>query len=157
MLRRLIVLLALAAQDAPPTSPHQAELQRHQGTWHVVSFIYNGTEADPEIMASIRRIVEDDRVLWTRDGKRFAATRLELDPTTSPPTLKLIPEGGRNRGQTVHGIYRLDGDRLTLCTSDPGEPPPSAFSAPAGSRRTLVVLTREPPAAIDHPEGKPQK
>lgn len=144
----LLALLLLPTQD-DPARDLSPELRRHQGTWRVVSFVHDGQEADPEVMASIRRTVEGARVIWSRDGKRFSATGLELDPGATPPALDLIPEGGPRRGERVLGIYRLEGDRLTICVADPGTPRPDTFSAATGGRRTLMILERETAASID--------
>ena len=57
------------------------ELERQEGTWSVTSSVYDGQEAPEELVRSITRIVEGDHAVWERDGKRFAGTRIELDPT----------------------------------------------------------------------------
>ncbi len=152
----LTLLFALAPpQDTPTrTKPLSPELMRHQGTWCVVSFIYQGTKADPEVMASILRTVEGERVVWTREGKSFSATGLMLDPKADPPAIDVIPEGGPHRDKHVLGIYRLEGTKLTLCMADPDMPRPDTFDAGPDSHRTLIILERE--REIDHPASKPE-
>ena len=66
-------------------------------------------------MRSIKRIVTDDHVVWERNGKRFAGTKIVLDATRTPATIDVIPDGGRNRGEHILGIYKFDGDTLTIC------------------------------------------
>ena len=43
------------------------------------------------------------------------------------------PAGGKDRGERVLGIYKLEGDRLTICRAAPGKPRPSEFKAEKGS------------------------
>src|SRR5262245_7445180 len=100
--------------DAPvaaarPGDAAADELKRHQGTWTVTASIFDGQPAGAEVIRSIVRIVTGDHVVWKRDGKSFAGTRIELDSAREPGAIDVIPDGGRNRGERVFGIYKLEG------------------------------------------------
>ncbi len=129
----------------PQTDEGDARLAAHQGSWAVVAMIRDDQATPADILASIRREVDRDHIVWTRDGKNFAGTRFEVDPTTSPPTIDLIPDGGKDRDKRILGIYRLDGDMLTICVADAGQPRPTAFEAKAGSKQTLQSFKRTTP------------
>ena len=119
------------------------ELDKHQGTWVAVSFRRDGQETPAEIVRTITRTVENDHVVWKRNGKSFAGTGMVLDPGASPKPIDVIPDGGRSAGQHVLGIYRLEGDDLTLCMADPGQPRPREFKAEKRSRHTLMTFHRQ--------------
>ena len=119
------------------------ELERHQGIWTATSSIYDGQEAPEKIVRSITRTVEQDHVVWKRDGKSFAGTKVELDPSRDPKAIDVIPDGGRHRGERVLGIYKLEQDRLTICMAAPGQPRPREFQAGKGSGCTLRTFIRE--------------
>jgi uncharacterized protein (TIGR03067 family) len=119
------------------------ELDRHQGTWRATSSVYDGQEAPEAIVRSITRVVEKDHVAWKRDGKSFAGTRIELDPSRDPKAIDVIPDGGKDRGERVLGIYKLEKDRLTICMAAPGRPRPTEFEAEKGSGCTLRTFIRE--------------
>jgi uncharacterized protein (TIGR03067 family) len=119
------------------------ELKRHQGTWSVTSSIYDGQPASAEIVRSIKRIVTGDRVVWERDGQRFAETGIEVDPTREPKAIDVIPDDGRNRGERVLGIYRLEGDRLTIVMAAPGQPRPTEFRGDKGSGWVLRTFHKD--------------
>lgn len=141
----LILALTLAPGalgSQATTEAAKEELQRHQGTWVVTQAIFDGQETAPEVAGSIRRVVEGDHVVWQRDGKPFAGTRIELDPTREPKTIDVFPDGGPNRGQRAPGIYRLEGDTLVLCMAPPDGTRPDAFEAPSGSGRSLMTFRR---------------
>jgi len=118
------------------------ELKRHQGTWITTTSIFDGQSASPEIVRSITRIVTDDRVIWERNGKRFAGTKIELDPSRSPQTIDVIPDGGPNRGEHILGIYKLDGNTITICMAGPGQTRPKEFKAEKGSGCSLRTFQR---------------
>jgi uncharacterized protein (TIGR03067 family) len=75
-------------------------------------------------------------VVWGLDpGPDF---RLKVDPTARPRRVDLrvdTPDGPK----TNRGIYRADGDRLTICYATGGDRP-AEFRAGAGSGRVLVEL-----------------
>lgn len=121
------------------------EAAKHRGTWAVTTLVRDGKEAPADVVASIRRVVEGDHVTWTRDGKTFAGTKVEYDTSKTPHALDLIPDGGPHRDKHVLGIYRLEGDTLTICVADPDEPRPTAFEATEGSKRTLQTFKRIKP------------
>jgi len=121
----------------------ETERDRHQGTWQAVSFVREGKETSKEIVDSIERVVEGDHVVWKRNGKSFAGTMMELIPDSDPPAIDLIPDGGPNREKRVRAIYKLKGDTLTLCTSDPDKPRPKEFRAEPGSGQTLMTFRRK--------------
>jgi uncharacterized protein (TIGR03067 family) len=128
------------------------ELERQQGTWQVVSSIRDGMEGDPEIVASIRRIVTGDHVVWERDGKPFSGSTIVVIPGTDPRGIDVIPDGGPARGKRVLGIYKFDDERLVLCMADADQPRPTTFSAETASRQTLMVFKKRP-----NEQSKPRK
>ena len=134
---RLALFAVLLLLSAPPS-----EREKHQGTWSVVSFVREGKATSREIVDSIERIVEGDHVVWKRNGKSFAGTTMKLDPATVPASIDLIPDGGPDREKIVRGIYKIEGDILTLCTSDPDKSRPQGFKAGAGSGQTLMTFRR---------------
>ncbi|MGC1273764.1 MAG: TIGR03067 domain-containing protein [Planctomycetaceae bacterium] len=99
----------------------------------------------------------DDEVWVNRYGLgRLWAWRYSIDPTAEPKRIDF--EGRREVGPdaTIEryvrlGIYKIEGDVLTLCFSavEPVEPEhrPSDFSARPGSGRIMTVFKRSTPPA----------
>ena len=142
----LILILLIPWTSSPALADDEtvkAELARHQGTWRASTSVYDGQDAPAEIVRSITRTVEKDHVVWKRDGKSFAGTTIAIDPSRGPKTIDVIPDGGKNRCERVLGIYKLDGDTLTICMAAPGQPRPTALRAEKGSGWTLRTFRRE--------------
>jgi uncharacterized protein (TIGR03067 family) len=123
------------------------ELKRHQGTWVATSSTFDGQNAPEEVVRSIKRVVTGDHVVWERNGKRFAGSKAVLDSTKEPKTIDVIPDGGRNRGERILGIYKLDGDTLAICMAAPGQPRPIELNAEKASGWTLQTFTRAKPTS----------
>ena len=138
-----LLTTCLCASSFADDDAARNELKRHQGTWIATSSMYDGQKAPEDVVRSIKRIVTDDLVVWERNGKRFAGSKVVLDPTKEPKTIDVIPDGGRNRGDRILGIYRLERDMLTICMAAAGSPRPSDFTAEKGNGWTLQTFTRE--------------
>jgi uncharacterized protein (TIGR03067 family) len=137
-------LLSLALSTLAPSPVDDAELKRHEGRWTVVEMTYKGQPAEPETLRPMERVVSEARVVWKREGKSFAATSLAVDPSKEPPTVDLVPEGGRFKSEPTLGIYRWEGnDRLVVCLAPPGKPRPASFTSTATNHCTLWVFERK--------------
>jgi uncharacterized protein (TIGR03067 family) len=77
---------------------------------------------------------------WTFEGEKVKATvggmdytcKAKLDDTAKPhATIDLLIEDGPEeaKGKTSKGLYKLDGEKLTLCVSAPGKDRPKEFAA----------------------------
>jgi hypothetical protein len=73
-------------------------------------------------------------------------SRYAADPKASPPAFDLIrsdlPPGWKLGDRAWVGIYKLDGDELTICYRQWADPRPTEFRAEKDSGRSLMVLRR---------------
>jgi uncharacterized protein (TIGR03067 family) len=141
----LVVAAALVSHHAPADGPRAGaqddDLARLQGTWQLQSGVADGERLPPAECAKTRLIVKG-RTLWYveyEDG----ATDVRLNPGARPPMIDLtLAQASGRREEPVKGIYRLDGDRLTLCLAQPWRKRPTEFTSEAGSQRGLLIFRR---------------
>jgi uncharacterized protein (TIGR03067 family) len=118
------------------------ELDKLRGTWTLETRISGGKEfKQAKALASQLRIDGSNWTVLIR-GKALSADRIVLDPTQSPKTIDRISEPG-GRKVVVRGIYKLEGDTLTVAVAPAGEARPKSFEAPKGSTTILSVYKRE--------------
>jgi RNA polymerase sigma-70 factor (ECF subfamily) len=118
---------------APEEDKAKADLEKLQGTWALVSMERGGQKAPEDEVKGLTLVVKGDKLTVT-DGKgKTEEAVLELDPTKDPKEIDLkVNEDGAPK---VHkGIYKLEGDTLTLCLSHPPEERPSTFATKEGAR-----------------------
>jgi uncharacterized protein (TIGR03067 family) len=139
--------------DAPKTDLHRIE-----GTWLAVSGEHAGNPWDSAAVKMTQFAFNGELFRFTfpfpedilnqkiADKPATTTGTFTLDPTKVPGVITLIGEEGEN--VLVQGIYRLDGERLTLCLGRPGHDRPRDFKAPAGGENTLLVLRRGTPDEV---------
>jgi RNA polymerase sigma-70 factor (ECF subfamily) len=139
----------VAAADSPPARPARGaakartDQERIQGTWVVVSGRHSGREMPKDDVGRYHLRFAGNRMTFLpADGRdwRGEAT-FHLEPKRSPREIEFPTQDFDNHRQG--GIYKLDGDTLTLCLRDADKGPPTEFAADAGSRQLLLVLRRE--------------
>src|SRR5947209_5324739 len=142
MTRALLVLLAawaLAVADAPADGAKK-DLERMQGDWACDSYTTDGMELPADSAQALFRTVKGDTYAVFRFKKQIGKGTLKLDAGKKSKAIDALPSGS---DRPLLGIYDLDGDTLKLCFAGPGMDRPTAFTADAGSGRTLTVWIRE--------------
>ena len=66
----------------------------------------------------------------------------KLDPGKSPAHLDFTYEDGPAKGTTLKGVYKFEGDTLTVCFGGFGKDRPTEFASKAGSGTILIVQKR---------------
>lgn len=141
LLAVLVIGLLLAAADQKEEAV-QAELKKLAGTWNVVSMERAGQKAPEEQLKAIDlRIVIQGNKLSAQAGKATSESTFVIDPGKQPRTIDTTDRNNK----LEKGIYRLEGDLLTICTSETGGERPTEFATKAGVAQLMFVLKRSKP------------
>jgi uncharacterized protein (TIGR03067 family) len=133
----LVVSLLVAAEAADPS---KKDLEKMQGDWAQVSMDLGGYKVPEDDAQAYFRTIKGDHYTVNRFMKVSGKGTLKLDATKNPKTFDATPDGGKT--PSVAGIYKIEGDTLTLCIAPPGKPRPTKFEA-ADTENTTSVWTRE--------------
>jgi uncharacterized protein (TIGR03067 family) len=107
-----------------------------QGEWQVISIERPGSPGNPDELLRARIVFDGDygRIM---DGERTVAEwEFRLEPAQEPKAIDLTDTAGPNKGEKGLGIYRVEGDALTICV---GKERPTEFS---GKEAILIALSR---------------
>lgn len=136
----LVLVLALVAGAPNKKDPPAKEPPSLVGEWAAVSGTRGGKPDNPEPGTSITFTAEGKVLL--KEGKREKSEEATYtaDPKKAPAEVDIVPPA-KEKGPTIIGIYKIDGDTLTLCIAMGGERP-KEFASPSGSEIMLITCTR---------------
>jgi uncharacterized protein (TIGR03067 family) len=115
---------------------------RLEGGWTAVRAEQDAREAG-EIVGHLLRF-EGDRFSIREKGMTIYEGTFEVDASASPRAIDFTHTGESPRGKTWRGIYKIDGDTLTICDNagDVQKSRPTSFDTKPNSGRVLVVFKR---------------
>jgi uncharacterized protein (TIGR03067 family) len=117
------------------------DLDKLQSTWIPSSAMFDGASAPAEVLKERLWVIAGDQLSELNKGRRERKATLLLDPAKKPAAFDLTYTEGDAKGQTGHGIYKIDGDTLTVCMALPGERPKD-FTTKRGDGLALLVFKR---------------
>jgi uncharacterized protein (TIGR03067 family) len=141
----VVMVAALIAADDPKEDAAKKELAKLEGKWSVSTYEREGKTLGAGIARNIKYSFKGD-VQTLTGGIGFTGgkeAQIKLDPAKKPAEIDLTPLDGKNKGQTFQGIYKLEGDKLTICVTRPGGGRPKEFATKAGSGTVLVSHERD--------------
>ena len=108
----------------------------------------DGKKSPPGTPQTILAAIRITDHLPKRAGDRCDIYTIAASTRPPPPSaLTGAVTGGEIKGEKVLAIYRLDGDKLTLCCDYGGKDHPAAFQAAAGDGRVVYHLEGQEVAA----------
>src|SRR5688572_3745182 len=123
----LLVGLALTLGAPAPKEAPKKDPPTVVGDWVPESIVMGGKN-DPPPAGALLTFTRDGKCSMREKDEKPDEMTYTADPKQDPPHLDLR-EGGMG-GMNMAGIYKLDGDTLTICLSIMGERP-KAFASPA--------------------------
>jgi uncharacterized protein (TIGR03067 family) len=137
----IALLLSAAMVHSEEPSKDAKELI---GVWKCVSAMRDGNPLPEAIVQELRLTLTDDRYKTERGQQVLFDSTYRIDAAKKPKQIDMIGTEGANAGKAAQGIYLLEGDKLTLCYTMPGQDRPADFTSKAGSGATLAVWQRMP-------------
>lgn len=139
----LALLVAAPALKDPPAKPPPSVV----GEWELDSQTFAGRPRPPVGGAAgpLRYAFGPDHTWVIYRGERrvgLADRAYFADPKADPPTIDLKYEPADQDGRVLRGVYKVEGDRLTLCLSRGDVARPKAFESSADAPTILYVFRR---------------
>jgi uncharacterized protein (TIGR03067 family) len=143
----VVALLAWSGRtggaEASKQDAARKELAKFDGTWRFVSIEMEGAKVPAEQVKKSGNMVIHGNQFSLKAGDVTYRGTFKVDLSAKLKRIDITFTGGPEKGQTLLGIYELEGDTYKVCLGMPGKPRPKAFAAKAGSGHVLEVLKRE--------------
>ncbi len=144
-----VVALVTLAAGTPAEDKAGDARKELAGVWATVSMVVDGEEIPADRCEGVRLEVDPAGKYALRDiyrspdGKPYERGRLVLDAASSPKAIDLLAAQGPDRDLSSLGIYKLEGDRLTLCYAQAGvKTRPTKFASKAGKDGVVLHVLR---------------
>lgn len=144
MTRFLVPLAAIVLIGAEPQADAtKKDLERMQGRWTVQQAHRDGKDAPAEALEKMSVKIDGNKLtIDDAESAREEIAELALDPSENPAKIDLKVNHPGDQ-QTLQGIYKIDGDTLSICWTKHSGARPTEFAAKAGSDHVLFVLKRK--------------
>jgi uncharacterized protein (TIGR03067 family) len=120
----------------------QEEADRLHSTWKLARSEVDGEPAQPELIRDAILMIDHGKHTLKLGDVTVVGTH-KIDPNKDPKTIDFQDSDGPFKGQVRFGIYRLDGDELTLCLAPIEQKRPKKFESVKGSGVSLDVWKRQ--------------
>ena len=131
------VFLSLAADQ--PSDAAKKDLDKLQGEWKAEKAQRGGKDVAASDLEKLKLTFKGDSLTIDVGDARLEKAAIVLNPSKAPATIDL--KSVRAGGDTALGIYKLDGNTLTICWAKEGERP-TEFASTSGAEQVLMVLKR---------------
>src|SRR5262245_9949603 len=108
-----------------------------QGIWKPEKIMERGREMAPEKRAKLRIEFKEGKAIIRAEGEKDRPADYTIDAAKTPRNISIKPEDKEG----MIGIYKLDGDTLTICLGR--EARPTEFESKENVHTLLMVLKRE--------------
>jgi uncharacterized protein (TIGR03067 family) len=130
----------LFAAEPRGNDADKKELDKLQGDWTMVSMEFRGKKASDEEVKNYKLTIKDDQWTVTVNGRDNKAT-IKIDPSKDPKTIDLTFTIN-DVISLSRGIYKLDGDTLSVCRNMGDNERPKEFKTSEEAGGGLVVWKR---------------
>lgn len=141
----LTLAVALTAlEDPKPTGVDRTSIAKFQGRWALHKSEHGGKTLPAKEVAAVSLEVAGVQMIVRENGETKEESALTLlEAKGKPATLDTKITSGPDKDKMVRGIWKLEGDLLTICVAEPGKNRPEQFSGKEGTGHTLLVFERQ--------------
>jgi uncharacterized protein (TIGR03067 family) len=123
-MKRVIGLIFVMAAPLPLGADNgddvHKELKALEGKWKAVAMEAGGKPFPKDRIPDFMFIVAANGKSTGQSPQGEYQATITVDPKKSPKTIDNLHESGAQKGKKQYGIYKLEGDKWTVCMTRPG-------------------------------------
>jgi uncharacterized protein (TIGR03067 family) len=142
-MRIAITLLVVAAINLAADDPKKDDTAAFKGNWTAVSIKMAGQEVPAEDLKKFKCSFGDKTYTNSVGGEVIEEGGYTIDAMKTPKTIDFDIKKGSDEGKKQLGIYKVEGDTLTMVVGQAGATErPKSLKPEAGDQLIEVVLER---------------
>ena len=135
----LLSAIGLIAAD----EPKKDDSETFKGNWSIRSITIDGRAAPEDLVKNFRCQFDEKTYNDKVAGEVIEEGSYTIDASRAPKTIDFDIKKGPKEGKRQLGIYKIDGDRITLVMTQAGSTArPKSFKTEPGDSLVEVVLER---------------
>lgn len=135
----LLGCLLFASINSEGAEP-KTDLDQIQGGWQGTKLEIGGKSPPAEVVERGKYVFKGNAITMFEGDKIVGKVTFTLDPAKAPKAIDITATEDPQKGKTMLGIYRLEGDTLILCFGT--EQRPTEFSASAEKKTGIMEFRR---------------
>lgn len=132
-------LLAVCVAGVFAAAVPAADKAPLEGKWVIESLTRDG-KADDSLKGATRVHAGDKYTITPAKDSKGVATEGTFSIDADKKTIDMKPSSGNFKGKTLQGIYKLDGDTLTVAFAEAERP--KGFESKEGSKVVVAVMKK---------------
>jgi uncharacterized protein (TIGR03067 family) len=116
----IVVLATPLALGADNGDDVQKELKALEGKWKAVAMEARGQPFPKDSIPDFTFIVAANGKSTGQSPQGEYQATIGVDPNKTPKTIDNLHDSGAQKGKKQYGIYKLEGDKWTVCMTRPG-------------------------------------
>lgn len=116
----ILVVLTSPLFLAADADEVQKELKSLQGKWKVVGMEVAGRRLAKDEVPDFTFVVSADGKAAGQTPEGEFCFTMTVNPKKNPKTIDNLHESGKEKGKRQYGIYKLEGDKFTVCMTVAG-------------------------------------
>jgi uncharacterized protein (TIGR03067 family) len=138
----IVIAILMACLFAAETADDsKSEMAKLDGEWSYAFYQCNGDIIPQQQLDPLKQVTRNGKSTIYKNGQMCSKGKYTIDSSKTPKTIDYFDGGEKNA--TRLGIYMLDGDTLTVCTSIHSNERPTEFTSKPGSGYLLGIFTRD--------------
>jgi len=142
----VLAVAATAFAGVSTAGGQKTDLDVLQGNWQVTSIKDSDMKDPPDDFIKFFTVnFKKDVMTISAKGMPVVTFKVKLDPSKKPKTIDCThsDEKDPDKGKVEPGIYKIEGDVVTICTNSPdSKERPAAFAIKAGTRIQVVTMKK---------------